>query len=410
MKKELIFAFVITFLLTFVSCQENPSDIGNNILSQTDSISTITFDSWNDNTLPVAEMLKRRTVMSPSALNLLLNGKNNGYESFSIVWFTDYRDTILYDTIVKADIIFHTAAVAFGDNNVQSLELHKVQKSTSTSLIDLSTTLSYLTASTTARDILTKNDIVLDEDAKTVYTGRIKPNTEVIMPIDTTIVKGLLYGVNEGESVVNGLLFLTNIGSNTISSFVSTSSTDTAYWPHMRVVRLKNGALDTVTLNSVTDESIMFNIKTEGYHSSNTLYTGLGDRMRFKFEINKIPKDVIIKNAFFTLTLDSINSDLNYIYGADSLKVVSISDSSTLTNDATISVLSKYTTADGLKKFVFDLAPLVQKWMLGKTNYGFEVYPYSEYYSPKVRCFYGPKNSDKNKTPRLEVKYFLPPK
>lgn len=389
---KLIFINVFS-ILSFISCNEDPTSVGIDLLPSTDKIDFKLLDTKDT---PLFQ--KSNTFQSDVDLNFAYTriiGKNSYAESTTLVKFNIIvSDSILTQlknnqlTINKAWINIRPS-YSLGNINTFDFSAHQIRSKWSATGFD--------------RDSLPH----LQYDAGNVSFNKTINDTSFNFSLQTTVVKEWMqYKADTLSAPKNhGLILKPTSGSNAFLGFVAARYTDHLNLPKL-FIEIERASVykDTLVVTPATDIHVVKGT-LPAQDKSIYLQGGLALQSSLFFDLSLLPKNTIINSARLELTVDTLKS-FDSKPKSDSIFVQALKDSTlrTFTGDSLISTILNRTGA----KYEGDITWMIQKWITGYENYsnhGMLISLVDENSTIARIQIYGTKEADINKRPRLKITY-----
>ena len=376
------------FVLSFLNgCEEEPSELGLNYIPPGDTFKTKTLDSQTD-TILITENNPRKYINTYASANLLV-GLFQQYISKALLKFKDITQDYDSATVLSAKLNLKYNNYYFEDSlGVTSFNVYSLTKSFDFTEIKYDE----LTSANIGTSVLGS------------YNGTLTDSADISVTLNNQTVQDWLnYAADTNYTVKNyGIVMLANSNTNTIKSFFA-SNNDESVRPSVTVIVSKNSVVDTLNLN--ISESVSLNtvpvsiIPAERF----VLQSGVSFRNIMKFDLTKLPPNVIINLALLEFTLDKNNSFIS----TNSDQRVNLGMLTDTANQETDGLLFQAYKKDSITYTVV-LNSVFQKWNLGTaTNYGLLFWNVSEVSNLDRFVFYDHTSSDINRRPRLKIIYTL---
>jgi hypothetical protein len=199
------------------------------------------------------------------------------------------------------------------------------------------------------------------------FSGTPMDSADISLALDNQTVQDWLdYAADTNHPVKNyGIVMLPNASSTTIKSFSSSLNSESIR-PSVTVIVSKNSNVDTLTLNvsesvSLSDAPVSI-IPSERF----VLQSGISFRDIMKFDLTKLPSNVIINLALLNFTIDK---NASYIT-SNSDKRVYVGMLSDSVEQETEGEISQAYPKDSIT-YTVRLNAIIQKWNSGiSPNYG----------------------------------------
>ncbi len=376
------------FVLSFLNgCEEEPSELGLNYIPPGDTFKTKTLDSQTD-TILITENNPRKYINTSASANLLV-GLFQQYISKALLKFKDITQDYDSATVLSAKLNLKYNNYYFEDSlGVTSFNVYSLTKSFDFTEIKYDE----LTSANIGTSVLGS------------YNGTLTDSADISVTLNNQTVQDWLnYAADTNYTVKNyGIVMLANSNTNTIKSFFA-SNNDESVRPSVTVIVSKNSVVDTLNLN--ISESVSLNtvpvsiIPAERF----VLQSGVSFRNIMKFDLTKLPPNVIINLALLEFTLDKNNSFIS----TNSDQRVNLGMLTDTANQETDGLLFQAYKKDSIT-YTVALNSVFQKWNLGTaTNYGLLFWNVSEVSNLDRFVFYDHTSSDINRRPRLKIIYTL---
>ncbi|MEO8666447.1 MAG: hypothetical protein ABI462_13230 [Ignavibacteria bacterium] len=378
---------VITSAL-LISCEDNPNNLGITFITS-DTTSTRYLDSQVDS-MQITYNNYKKFINTSTATSIMV-GNYNGYTSKALMEFSSIGPEFDSAKIVSAVLTMRYNDYFFKDEKgLTSFNIFRVNND--------------LNFSTITFDSVNSSNIGTVSMGN--FSGTPVDTSKISVALNNQFVKDWLeYAADSTYPVKNfGFMIAPDMSSSTIKGFYSfNNSTD--FIPKIDIIIIKNGEFDT--LNLVTSTYVTLSDAPTSVIPADRfmLQNGIAFRNILRFDLTKLPPNVIINNATIEFTLDNAGS---YI---------------TSTTDKSIylgMVLDSIAKRDSLATRVFPLDSirysasstsinsLVQRWNSGVLpNFGISMQNFSEIENLDNFVFYTPTAADITKRPRLKITYTL---
>ncbi|MBS1517205.1 MAG: DNRLRE domain-containing protein [Bacteroidetes bacterium] len=349
-----------------------------------DTSSVRYLDSETD-TMNISNENYKKFINNFGALKILV-GRYKNYESKALLKFTgigaDYDSAVIISsklTLKYADYYFKEKT------GMTSFNVYRV-------LDDLNyTTITYDSV----------NSSNFGSTSLGNYNGVVNDSSSIDITLDNQTVRDWLESAADSTYPNRnyGILLQPEMSSSVIKGFYSFNNT-TDLVPFVTVIYSKNNETDTLILNKsdyVTLSDAPVSIIPQDRFM---LQNGIAFRNLLRFDLTKLPPNVIINNATLEFTLDN---SLSFISAETDKRLVigTILDSSLKTD-------SLYTDAFLLDsiKYSVSLNPVFQRWNSGNLpNLGISMKNLFELQNLDNFVFYSPSYADTTKRPRLKITY-----
>jgi len=382
---EIIIILIFLLIPLLQGCENEPTDLGLNYISPYDTLKTKVLDSRTDSILITSSNFQKY-VNCFSSTNLLV-GKFQNYESRGLIRFNNIPTGYDSAIILSAKLNFRYNKYYFQDSmGITSFNIYKLNNN-----FDF-TQVTY--------DKITSADI-----GTTVLASFNGPTVDTTVSINfnfQTISDWLKYAVDTNYANKNyGIIFLPNMNSTTIKAFYSSNNSD--FKPTITTIVKRNSDTITLTFNpsySVSLSDVSSLVIPQGRM---VLQSGISYYGSLKFDLSKLPSNVIINEAYMEFKLDKANS-YNFSNSDKRITAAMISDS-TLQNTDNINY-----TASLIDSITYSIriTPIMQKWSSGTAvNYGVQLKAITDLVNLDKFVLYSPESSDVTKRPYLRIIYTI---
>ncbi len=359
MKKIVILSVFLFFAL--IGCSKEPNDVGFGLLPENEFLNV---EVYEDSVEVYAENIQN--FITHSSSDILAIGNFDSISCSILIRF-DLPDTLRNVKINWARVKLFKSDYVIGDSTASiHFTAHKVLSNYYDTLYD----------------------------SRAIGEFNSKPDSVNYFQLDTSVVREWLLGKNYG-------LYLKPMNQGVIYGFYSFDG-ELLFAPALEIEIPKNGeSVDTLRFLTGSDGYIAsLNERIEPNYI--VLQAGVGLRSILKFDISKLPKDIIVNRAEVYLYL---KEKKKYIRGKDSILVSFISDTNLVKKSLggfEGNYLGLRNQLDTLE-YIVPITTPVQRWVNGETNSGILIRCYSEddnfdrfvfYYSerkPKLKVYYTKK-------------------
>jgi uncharacterized lipoprotein YbaY len=234
------------------------------------------------------------------------------------------------------------------------------------------------------------------------YSGTPVDTSLITLSFDNqTILDWLKYAVDTNYVNKNyGIVFLSGASSNTIKGFCS--SYQQSYYPYFTIVVSKNSTIDTFNITGSVSVSLSDAPSTIIPNGEIVLQSGVSYHGVLKFDLTKLPANVIINEAYIEFKTDKANS---FYPNSDSRVTVSmLTDTTMLTSD------NVYYYGNFIDSITYSVRinPIMQFWNINPAkNYGVQLKTVNDLLNLDKIVLYSPIYSDVSKRPYLRIIYTL---
>lgn len=385
---------VVTLTLLFISCNQDPTSVGSNLLSEQDKF---TFQQLNSETSDISQKSSYYEYTPKlGGSEYLLLGKTPYSESSILYRFNIYVPDTTLTRISNNEVIIQSVWMdmipryTIGDKvSAFDFSVHQVR--------------SDWTAPGFDRD--SSKSQYLKYDAADVKSGLAVTDTTIRFNLKPEVIREWLNRKINSSAPKNNGIILTPGNTSKMLGFRAVEVNGTYYETYLRVILNRpNYYLDTLDVNP--DEDVHVVTRRAGFVTvpSSDFYVEAGYSLHGSvfFDLSSLPKNSIINKAALELTVD-VSKELDGSLKSDSLYVQLLADNSLYklsSDNLSISFLSR-------KGDIFsgDISWAVQKWLNGHVNAGLAFTLYDEYSSAARIAFYGSNNSNKALRPKLKITY-----
>lgn len=380
-----LFLAVVIASLSFYSCEEQISDLGQNFINPDDTLGTLLLDSKTDSLTISVNNFKQ--YINTFNSNFMMIGNYQDWEARSILRFNNISSDYDSATVLSARIIMKYGDYFFRD-------------SLGSVAFDVLKLNNRKTLNTITNDSITAGDI--DNVVQGSFSGSPVDSAQISIDLNTQLAKDWLeYEADTSYSVKNNGVIMIPTGGNTIKGFFS-SGTDESLRPALEIIVTKNSVTDTLVFNQ--SESVFLSDAPSSVILPDRIYlqSGVAFRSIVNFGLSKLPPNVIINDALLTLTLDTANSYLSPV-SDQRLVAAMITDSVNKKDSLGFITLNRVGNEYSIR-FIL----IMQNWNSGfNPNLGLALRNVSETSTMDVFSFFGPTYSDTSVVPRLRIRYTL---
>jgi hypothetical protein len=380
-----LFLLAIISSLSFYSCEEQISDLGQNFINPDDTLGTLLLDSKTDSITISVNNYKH--YINTFNSGFMMVGNYQSWEARSLLRFTNISADYDSATVVSARIIMKYGDYFFRDS----------LGSVAFDVLKMNNLKNY---STITADSIGAGDI--DNVVQGSYSGNPVDSAQISIDINTQLAKDWLeYTADTSYSVKNNGVIMIPTGGSTIKGFFA-SGTGEGLRPALEMIVTKNSQTDTLVFDQ--SESVFISDAPSSVIIPDRIYlqSGIAFRSILNFGLSKLPSNVIINDALLTLTLDTANSYLSSV-SDQRLVAAMITDSVSKTDSLGFITLNRVGNEYSVR-FIL----IMQNWNSGfASNLGLALRNVSENSTMDVFTFFGPTYSDTSVVPRLRIRYTL---
>lgn len=381
--------FAVTIVI--VSCSQDPTSVGSELISQNEKITFQQFDSYQANVSQQSGNYQKNLKFGLSPVVLM--GKNSYAEASILMRYHIY----LPDTLL--------ALVKSGQYNVKSATMNMIPRyllGDKTAALDFSV---YQVRNDWSPVGFDKDSIPnLVYDHVDVSSGLTVNDTLITFNLKNDVVtEWLKYSADSNSAPKNfGLLFKPKsstqklVGFHTANTLSFTNETILSFILERPSIRE-----DTV---GVSPYYHMYYLTGSLPPQSNNLVLqgGIGLKGTVFFDLSTLPKNIIVDKAILELNLNP-TATVDGVPSSDSVFAQMLADSTTKKFTADSSVVVMLSKSANI--YSGNIAWMVQKWIKGDSNQGMLVSLYDEYASAARIAFYGSNDPNKALRPKLKIIY-----
>lgn len=383
------YLFAVTILI--VSCSQDPTSVGSELISQNEKIAFQELDSYQSNIFQKSANYQENLKFGLS--NVVLVGKNSYAESSILMRYHIYLPDSLLAFVKSEQYIVKSATM-------QMIPRYLLGDKTAT--LDFSV---YQVRSDWSPVGFDRDSIPsLVYDPVDVSSGFTANDTLVKFNLKNDVVtEWLKYSADSNSAPKNfGLLLKPKPSTQKIVGFYSAIASSSTNETILSVI-LERPSIRQDTVGVSPYYHIYYLTGSLPSQSNNLiLQGGIGLKGIVFFDLSTLPKNIIVNKAILELNLNptvTVDGEPQ----SDSLFAQMLADSTTkkLTRDSSVvTILSKSENI-----FSGDIAWMVQKWQKDDTNQGILVSLFDEYASAARIAFYGSKDPNKALRPKLKIIY-----
>jgi hypothetical protein len=383
----------VTLTALFISCNQDPTSVGSNLISEQDKFTFQQLNSDESNLFQKSSYFENKPKLGSS--EYLLLGKTPYSESSILFRYQIYLPDTTLTRISNNEVILKEAWMemipryTIGDKaSAFDFTVHQVRSAWSAPGFD--------------RD--SSKSEYLKYDPADVKSGLIVTDTTVKFNLKTDVIREwFISKINSSAPKNNGIVLKPGSTSKMLG-FLAVQLNATYYETYLHLILERpNYYKDTIVV--APDEDVHVVTRAAGFLPSTSdfyLEGGYSLRGALFFDLSSLPKTSIINKAILELNVD-VSKELDGNPKSDSLYVQLLADSTLhkLSSD------SLFTSFLARKDNVFsgDISWAIQKWLNGHVNQGLALTLYDEYSSAARIAFYGSNNSNKALRPKLKITY-----
>jgi len=391
--RRLKFLSSLLFSIILVSCSENPSITGYNLLNPVETLTVNQFDSTRDSVFFYHKQLTQADNLG--ATRRILVGQYGDLKAYSLIRFTIGLSSELKDAVKKSNVNIVSARVKLNP-------VYKFGDTTSNSYgIEIKEIFSYFNEYTFTLDslksgkyqIATENIVTRNIDDDTLYYSELNTNN---------VLNWFKAIATDSSNKLQGILLSPTNYTNYIKGFASSNAYYVGDPIVLEVVAQYNSKTDSLKFFVDAD---LFVVETSSPVVTNdaqiVLQSGLKTKSLIFFDVSKIPKSSVVNSSILRLYPDTVSSKFGTSYH-DSLFVQFVVDSSKISIDSVVNfVLIK--TEHGY--YEGQINYFMQKWIDNDANRGLLISTRDPDGGVDKFVFYGPQSAIFEKRPQLIINY-----
>ncbi|MEN8193062.1 MAG: DNRLRE domain-containing protein [Bacteroidota bacterium] len=388
-----IFWIISISLTLLISCSEDPSSIGIELLPEKDFIETLTINSieaaFEQQSRSYTDSLKL------NSSNILLFGKHDNVQSTMLLKFLVFlpdsiKQAVLDETLeVLSSQIDLRIVYTYGDkNNSFDFSVNKINSSWNSLSFN--------------KDSLAS----LDYENIDRSTNKVYSDTSITFDFDKELVRDWLnYSVAEEQAENNnGIYFNYTSGSEKILGFPAISYPNEELLGKLTIiVQVPDEFIDTIIVSTTSDVHAVLGDLPSGNPENIFIQGGIAVRSNILIDVSKIPDNTIINKATLKLYYDESESLIGTKI-SDSLGVIGLSDfDQNEINESLPPTLLKREE----NFYSGDITRFVQDWVSKQENGGLQLFLANEITTVNKVSLKGSTASDINMKPYLEIIYTI---
>jgi hypothetical protein len=387
LNKVVLFCVPIICLAILSSCSDSPTSVGKDIVKR-DLVGVNKIDSYTDSLSQTSSYYKN--VEAPGLSSTFLIGKADNVEAKTLISFDISLPDSLISDITAGSFTVTNAIVQFRKNYVFGDSLGKLDFS------GYECTSGWTSAGFSADSLSS-----LTYNSTNVISNITPTDTTITFNIDKQLVTNWLTHAAVGDSVNNKGIFIDPSSSSQKIVGYESQFYGNIYPPQLSVViQISSSYADTLILGGYDGVSVVVgNLPNVNSHDL-VVQGGLTARTKLKFDLSKVPNNVILNNVELVLKLDSLAT----IIGSDSSNtIVALKATADTANNAYDTTQAVILTRNG-NTIAGNVTSYVQQWLKGN-NYGFILAPNYETGNTDLFSIYGSNYSVHSARPRLTIYY-----
>jgi len=389
MKRFIAFIAILTI---FISCNDDPTSVGSQLIPGGDYLDFQIVDSFIDTLEQNSYYFLDNIDLKRSST--ILVGKNDDIESWMLMrFYMLFPDSVLAPLQVDSLNVLSTYIelrpnYIFGELNESfGFTVHRVFDA--------------WTPSGFNKDSM--SSLIYDPSD---YSANMNiTDTVITFDIDSDLVLDWIKRTYDLERPENhGIVFIPTPNSKRIFGFPGYDAYSTEFLPRLATVVEKPGVfVDTVFSIPFSDVHAVRGSIPIGNPENIILQGGLSTRGSIQFDVDDVPIHSIVNRATLQLFVDSLET-VNGTIASDSVGVMIFKDNSLKTLlDSTV---TQYLVRDsGAVYYEGEVTKLVQEWINGEDNQGFRIHLSDESRAVNKIAIKGSNTADPALRPRLKIIY-----
>lgn len=379
---------VLIITITLVSCNDAPTDLGSDLLTQDDLV-VLKLDSVSDSLYQQSNTFKKVYSLSTAARIYL--GKAENITSHLLLKFVFALPDSIKEDIKNGKINVIQSWVelvkeySFGDSLANfDYEAFSIEENWSST-----------TFTSDSLPSLSIGNVNLSSNPS------IKDDSLYSFNLDNSLVSNwLLSNADTGRANNYGIIVSPKPTSNRIVGFTAYNLTATND-PRLKIIIDKPGVFrDTVTGFISADLSVIRGDLPSVGSENVAVQPGLSAHTKLFFNLSGIPQNIVINSAKLTLTVDTVLTKTGKPF-ANLLRVYLLSDSTT----KEINTNYIYGLSRSGNTFTGDITNIIRAITNGVDNQGFLIKALDDLSGVELFVLKGSNASDVSQRPRLEILY-----
>lgn len=395
MQNRLLVLFIsLTFVVLFVSCNDDPTSLGSDLIPNQDFINATKVNSVDLNFEQKSKYHNTDSLSLTSASKIFLGKSGNVQSTMLMKFFMFFPDSIqnaiLGDSLnLLSSVVEMEPFYVYGDKeNSFDFTVHKINSDWNS--------LDFGETDLEALDF----DIT---DLKSNYKN--EGDSLITFDIDKDVVQNWMeLAANSQQENNYGVYFNLKEGSNKILGFPSISTLYDSVLTRLKlIVEVPNNYTDTLTVQVTADVHVVSGDLPNTVKDNIFVQGGIPVRSDIFIDVSQIPQDAIINQATLMLYVDDDESEIGTIE-TTLLRLALLSDyelSEINTSYAGINM-----EMDSSDNYTADITNYVQEWISNENN-GMKLFIYDEAETINKVAIYSNKNTNLALRPYLEIIYTI---
>ncbi|PIQ08479.1 MAG: hypothetical protein COW71_11565 [Ignavibacteriales bacterium CG18_big_fil_WC_8_21_14_2_50_31_20] len=393
MLNKLFRFFMISILIIgLISCDDNPTSLGSNLLPNQDLINVTQINSLDAAFEQKARFYNTDTLDLASSTKIFL-GKNGNVESTMLMKFLFFfpdsiKKAILGDSLVLKNAFIEMQPIYTKGNTNNSFDF----------------TVHEIAEDWNSLDFTIANLEALQFNNENVSSNHDFSNdTLITLDLNKALVENWMKLFSSETQEANyGIYFnFTNTTEKILGFPAISSAEDTRLTRLKLIVEVPNNYTDTLTAIVSSDVHVVKGKLPATNNNNIFVQGGIPIHSNLFVDVSKVPKYSIINKATLKLHVDESESEIGTIK-TDYLKVALINDYELSKTNTDYSVINL--ELDSLSYYTGDITKYVQEW-ISTGNNGLKLFTADEVESLNKIAIYGSENTDLKLRPYLEIIY-----
>jgi len=385
--------FMISILIIgLISCDDNPTSLGSNLLPNQDLINVTQINSLDAAFEQQARFYNTDTLDLASSTKIFL-GKNGNVESTMLMKFLFFfpdsiKKAILGDSLVLKNAFIEMQPIYTKGNSNNSFDF----------------TVHEIAEDWNSLDFTIANLEALQFNNENVSSNHDFSNdTLITLDLNKALVENWMKLFSSETQEANyGIYFnFTNTTEKILGFPAISSAEDTRLTRLKLIVEVPNNYTDTLTAIVSSDVHVVKGKLPATNNNNIFVQGGIPIHSNLFVDVSKVPKYSIINKATLKLHVDESESEIGTIK-TDYLKVALINDYELSKTNTDYSVINL--ELDSLSYYTGDITKYVQEW-ISTGNNGLKLFTADEVESLNKIAIYGSENTDLKLRPYLEIIY-----
>lgn len=377
---------IILFIFSgfFISCSDDPTSVGSSLIPDSDILKNNTYENFAESFLS----FEKDSVYFGSSSTILLGNYNNIKSEALLAFFISLPDSIK-EPLTNNEIVLKSSwfkiypSYWIGDKSNIDFSVHKINNSWTPLFFN--------------EDSLTNIKSSMSENLIETFNYKIE-DTTISFSIDNELVETWARRSFDASYPSNyGILLSPESSANSIIGFQGVTSFPTNQFITLHMEFEKAGEfVDTVLSTANFDIHIPTGERLPDHAEGIQLQSSISVRGKIKFNIDQIPKNIIVNSAILDLYV--IESD----EGTIKTDTIAVSFLSNFNDEIVNQNFGRYPLKRDDEKFSGDIIQFIDRWLEGEENEGLEIKLSDESRSANAVSFYGNNATLK---PKLTLHY-----